>query len=540
MRVLVKEGEAVLADLSFEDEEIIIGSESGSGIHLPDMRVSARNAVIAPTDEGQWTIEALDPDNPVLVNSHRLVDRIPLRNGDEILIHEYMMKVYLDSELDRHVVEDTRLTGDELARIREFPLPAGSVVKRHFDPVTLTQEQLERVSRIGMEIFHCRDIHELVEVTLSTLLVQFNARAAWLGLRRQLQGELEVLAGRLPSGQPCGSNPIIELLQYRCVDRAQHICVRKVRDQEEIGSAMAIPLTATNGQLGMLYVDRRVKAKRFQIPDLDLLSAIGAQAAAKLDALVQGRLQRSAEVSATEISVVHAIQTQLDPRSAPTFKNLQLAAYSRSGQENPGDVYDVMRHPDTEITAFLLGHVNATGALLALSMARLHATFRVAMLHNDPPHAFARELNWLMYNENDPSTVDAMCLLIDPPTGRVRYCRAGKIGALIINARGEPRALQAGEAPMPPIGQHRNFEYAPRTEQLAPGETLVLYTRGAATCSNHAGERFGERRFIELACDGFGQPPATTMQDITYELTNFFADGKHPDDITIVLLHRTD
>lgn len=538
MRVLVKEGEAVLADLSFEDEEVVVGSDSDCGIHLPDMRVSPRNALIIPLASGEWNIEPVDLDNPIQVNGHKLTEPLTLRNGDEISVHDFLLKIYLDQALERHVIEDTRLSPEELARIKEFPLPAGSVVKRYFDPVTLTQDQLERVSRIGMEVFHCRDIHELVEIALNTLLVQFEARVAWIGLRRQSKGELEILAGKLPTGQPCPTTPIVELLQYRCTERAQHICIRKVRDQGEIGSAIGVPLTSPTGPLGMIYVDRRIRGKRFQIPDLDLMSAIAAQIAAKLDALVQGRLQRNAEVTATEISVVHAIQAQLDPRHAPNLENLQLAAYSRSGQERPGDLYDVMKHPDTRTMAFLIGHVNATGAMLALSLARLHATFRVAVLHNDPPHAFARELNWLMYDERDPSTVDALYLLIDPPTGKIRCCRAGKIGALIINSRGEPRALPAGDAPS--IGQVRNFEYAAQQEMLAPGETLVLYTRGVATCCNAQGERFGERRFLELVCDGFGQPPSQTIQDLTYELTSFFQDGKHPDDITIVLLHRTE
>ena len=41
----------------------------------------------------------------------------------------------------------------------------------------------------------------------------FSARAAWLGIRRQPQGELEVVGGRLRSGQSCGTNPLITLLQ---------------------------------------------------------------------------------------------------------------------------------------------------------------------------------------------------------------------------------------------------------------------------------------------------------------------------------------
>jgi serine phosphatase RsbU (regulator of sigma subunit) len=286
----------------------------------------------------------------------------------------------------------------------------------------------------------------------------------------------------------------------------------------------------------MAYVDRRQKGARFRTSDLDLLSVVGAHLSAKLEAVLAGHEQRTLELSSTEISVVHAIQEHLDPKTSPPFENLRLAAYSRSGQENPGDVYDIMKHPDTQITALLLGHVNATGALLALSMARLHSTFRVGFLHNDPPHALARALNWLMYDERDPSTVDAVFLAVHPQSGRFKYARAGKVGAFIVNADGQPRALQSADAPA--IGQVRNFEYVSYMEQLAPGETLALYTRGTASCTNADGQRFGEHRFITLVCDGLGQPPATTLQDVTTELTAFFEDGRHPDDISIVLLHR--
>lgn len=540
MRVLVKEGETVLSDLSFEDEQVIIGSEPLCNIHIPDYRVSGRNGRMA-LDDGEWVVESLDYSNPIRVNNHILTEQVKLQNGDEITLHGYLLKVYLDADLDRShseksIREDLQLSTEELARIKQFPLPPGSVVKRSFDPLTLPMSDLARNSRVTIELAGCPDIHELMDVSLNLLLKVFAAKSAWFGMRRRPEGELEVIASRLPSGQSSGDNPIIELLRYRCLERLQYICIRKVRDQADIGSAMAVPLPAEAGTLGMIYVDRAIRAKRFQIPDLDLLSLIASQIAAKLDLILHQRQQRSAAVSTTEVSVVHAIQAKLDPKSVPSFKNFQLAAYSRSGQERPGDIYDIMKHPDSEIAGFLLGHVNGTGAGLALSIARLHSTFRVGFLHNDPPHALARMLNWLTYDEKDPSPVDAICMLIDRLTGKIKFCRAGKIGAFIVNARGEPRSAQGPDAP--PIGQVRNFEYTSKSEQLAPGETLALYSRGVATATNAQGERFGEKRFIELVCDGYCQPPATTIQDISHELNGFFENGKHPDDITIVLLNH--
>ncbi len=538
MRVLVKEGEAVLADLTFEDEQVYVGSDPACAIHLPDMRVSARNALIAPTETGQWRIESLDYSNVIQVNNHGLLDPRILDDEDEITLHGYLLKIYLTAQLDQRAVEveDQRLGADELAKIRQYPLPAGSIVKRHFDGITMVKAQLDQASNLGIEVSHCRDIHELIEIALNLLLRSFDARSGWIGIRRQPQGELEVVGGRLPSGQSIGVNPVIELLQYRCCERSQYICIRKVTDQPDIGSAMAVPLSTRKGTFGMIYVDRRPRTRRFQIPDLDLLTAFGSAVAAKLDTLLQGRMLREAAVSSTEVSVVQAIQTRLDPKGTPGWTNLQMAAYSRSGQETPGDVYDVMKRPDSEITAVLLGHVRARGASLALAMARVHSTFRVAMLHNDSPHAFARQLNWLVYDERDPSLVDVMCVLIDARSGKLQHCRAGRIGAFIVDPRGEPRKLVAADGPS--IGAVRNHEYHSKIDALAPGETLAIYTRGVATPTNAEGERFGETRFIQLVCDGFGQPPTTTVTDISHELASFFADGRHPDDITVILLHR--
>lgn len=537
MQILVRESQTVLADLTFEDETVTIGSEATCNVHLPDSSIGPRNAQISPAENGDWILESLDYSSPVLVNGVPLTEKVKLKHGDELAFRHYVLTINLiGGDLDEKVVEDPRLSPEELAKIRDFPLPPGSTVKRRFDAVNLTLAQLEQVARATIDLVHCRDIHEVVELSQAMLLKAFDARVAWIGIRRKAEGELEILGGKFRSGEATGTTPIIELLQYRCLERSQHVCVRKVRDNEQIGTAMAVPLMTRDGTLGMIYVDRAPRTRRFQTPDLDLLTAIGAHVATKVHDAVSERVHRTAQVWSTEVSVAHKIQAQLDPKSSPTWKNYLLAAYSRSGQQSPGDVYDVMKHPDGELTAFLLGHVNATGASLALSMARLHSTFRVAFLHKDSPQAFNRELNWLMYDESDPATIDTICILLDPPSGRFKYSRAGRIGALVVNAQGAPRRVEGADGPA--IGRVRNYEYVSKLDAITPGESLVLYSRGVASATNEHGERFGENRFIQLIADGFDETPTTVIQDVTHELTSFFAGGQHLDDITIVLLRR--
>jgi len=536
MQVRLTENQTVLAELTFEDEEVYIGSGEDCTVHLPDEQLGDRIAVIAPTGDGTWHIENLDSETPIQVNGRHLTEQAPLNDGDQILVDRYTLQVMLARAFEEQVSEDPRLGAEELAKIRRYPLPPGSIVKRPFESVTVVREQLDRAAEMGLAITRCRDIHELVDVCLGQLLNQFSTRVAWIGMRRRPHGELEVVGGRVPSGGSCGSTPLVELLLYRCCERGQHVCIRKVRDQAEIGSAMAVPISTGQRIYGMLYVDRAPKMRRFQVPDLDLLTAFSSTVATKANALLAGMAEREQAISTTEISVVQKLQTLLDPKDVPALKGFKFAAYSRSGQETPGDVYDVMRRPDTEITALLLGHVRQKGAALALAMARLPATFRVAMLHNDPPHAFLRATNWLMREQGDPSIIDVMCVLLDAPSGKINYARSGKIGAFVVDPAGQPRKLPTADGPS--LGSATDFEYLSKVDELAPGETLAVYTRGVATAVNARGERFGETHFIEMVCDGFGQLPAATIQDISDEMGHFLKDGGHPHDMTVLLLQR--
>jgi serine phosphatase RsbU (regulator of sigma subunit) len=535
MKVLITQGDKNVADISFEDEEILIGSHEDCDIHLPGSGISDRQARFFLDDSRKWHIENLDTQNEIQYNNQPLADQPVLHNKDQIAIGDYHLQVF-PVEQEEGPPEEPRLGAAELAKIKKYPLPPGSAVKRHFDMTQLKTPQLENMAKANISLAGSRDIHELVDNVLDRLIEVFNARCAWIGLRRKPDGDLDVIAGKLATGKPIESTPLVEHLMYRCLERTQHICIRRVRDQQDIGSAMAAPLAVGQKNIGMIYVDRRPKIKRLQAPELELLSAIASQVAAKAENVFSGMIQRNAQMSTAEMDLVREIQNQLDPKSTPNWSDLSLAVYTRSGQEAPGDVYDIMSHPDTGMSYFLVGHVHADGGSLAYSLSRLQAAFRVAMLHNDPPHAFARTLNWMIAEGQDTTTADLLCLQLNPKNGSIKFARGGKIGGFIVNEQGQARALK--HASEQRVGQVPNFQYNSHLETLNPGESLILYSRGVTNVFNAEGNRFGEARFIELICDGFGQPPTTTIQDLTDEVTSFIEHGRQPEDITVLMLSR--
>ena len=66
----------------------------------------------------------------------------------------------------------------------------------------------------------------------------------------------------------------------------------------------------------------------------------------------------------------------------------------------------------------------------------------------------------------------------------------------------------------------------------------MLFTPGVTTAKNRQGETFGEERFINILCDGFGQLASAMLKEMLTDLRNFTEGGQQPDDITVILAHR--
>ena len=537
MRIVVMEGDVVIADRVFEDEAVYVGSRPGCAIHLPDRRVRDQQLLIAQDESGAWTVEALAADAPVQMNGQALTQRQPLTDAAQITLYEYTLRIYLDSAGSiRTGVEDERLSPTDLAEIKKYPLPPGSFIKRSDDPLDKLQStQVPRISRAALEVAKTRDIHELVDVALSQMLQAFRGRCAWMGIRRQSGADLEVLGGRYASGESCDAPELARNLLYRCLDRHQTILIRRA-GEGIVGSAVAAPLVTSMGVLGMVYVDVRKTTRRLNTSDLDAFVLFASVVAHQLEAILREQIRQDARISNTELSVVRAVQEQLDPREIPHWRDLQVAAFTMAGQVNSGDVYDVLKVPGRDLAAMFVAHVHAEGAMLALLMAQVHSSFRLSVLHGDPPHVFLRYLNHLLYGERAARYAACFVLMADPASGVIHHCRAGRIGAVVIDARGQPRPFGAIEVPA--VGVEKGFDYSCSEDRLGPGETIAIYTRGVTTATNAAGERFREKRFIETLCDSFGQPAASTLHDVRTELAAHTEKGTHPDDMTVLLLHR--
>lgn len=535
MRLTVQNKGTTLAEVSCGQEAVFLGSRPGCRVYLPDPRIAPELAVIFPEGQAAWVLQPLERGGELELNGVSITEKVALRSGDQIRIHDFLIRAELDEEVPPAGRPAGRSTVANLTRFVQYQLPPGTVIKKPEDSLVLQSAQLARLAQDNLGLGQCTLVEELMDFLLRALLEGLAAQRAWVGVRRVNYGPMEYVEGRLLTGQTCELTATGENLKPRVLDRGQFVLLPFVATEEPY-SVLAGPLFGPDGTLGMVYLDTGESGRRFDTTDLDFFVVVLTFCGAQLDAIFKQLARQKAAMIDGEVSVAHAIQARLTPRKLPQWEQLQWGAFREPGRERTSDVYDVVRLSN-QMAGFMLAHTSATGPIPSMLMAQAQATFRAAAMHLDAPHTILRMLNHLLYDGQQDHPLDCFVGVIDPASGELRIAQAGWMGAYIIGARGEERRL-GPPVPTPSVGLDKAAVYTQLSETLGPSETLVLFTPGVTTARNRQDQIFGEERFVNILCDGFGQLASAMLKEMLSDLRQFTEAGKQPDDITVLLAHR--
>ncbi len=536
MRLIVTQSAAMIADVVSGREDIYIGSHEQCHVKLEDPRISSQQAVITPEEDQTWSFSPLDSEQLVHVNGARIVEKVTLKTGDEIKICDYVIRVFPDQmPTSPQPMSQRRTPVARLTKFVQTHLPPGSTTKKIDEPIALQSGELSRMGEIIVRLAQTDNPEQVMDVAVRTMLETLGAQRAWIGVRRVNYGPMEYVQGQLTSGQTVELPEIGENLKPRVLDRRQFVLIPRVSREQNV-SVIVGPLPGPDGLLGMIYIDSAGATRRFDTHDLDLFVLITGLIAAQLDAILRQLAKNRAATIAGEVSVSHAIQARLTPRKLPQWEALSFGAFREPGSERTGDMYDIVRLGNN-LAGVMVTHTNATGPMPSMLMAQAQSAFRFAAMHQDPPDVFLKSLNWMLYDGLKDRELSCFVTLIDPTSGQMRYAIAGTLGAYIIGGRGDERSLQP-DAPAPPLSLVKNHPYPLLSETLGEGETLALFTPGITTATNPDGDTFGEDRFVNILCDGFGQLASSMLKEMFHDLRAFTQGGTQPDDITVVLAHH--
>ena len=235
---------------------------------------------------------------------------------------------------------------------------------------------------------------------------------------------------------------------------------------------------------------------------------------------------------AQELEIAKQVQARLFPQTFPALRTLDYAGACLQARHVGGDYYDFFALGEDKVGLFV-GDISGKGIAAALLMANLQANLRSQFaMAREQPQRFLQSVNRLFFeNTVDSAYATVFFAEYDDGAQRLRYTNCGHLSALLLRRDSAAEWLHSTGTV---LGLFREWE-SPSVEcQLAPGDTLALYTDGVTESFSDAGEEFGEQRLVEAVMRHRDQPAESIVRSVIADVQRFSPQEQH-DDITLIV-----
>jgi serine phosphatase RsbU (regulator of sigma subunit) len=249
--------------------------------------------------------------------------------------------------------------------------------------------------------------------------------------------------------------------------------------------------------------------------------------------------KREAQV-ARDFEIARKVQEDLFPNTLPDQAGWEFAATCRPAESVGGDYYDIFEVAPGKIL-FAQGDVSGKGLGASLVMASVHAIIRswAGTRHTEPSRLIS-ELNTYLVSSSAPETFVTLFLgVLDCQGGVVWYVNCGH-PPVLVNCRsaGTMEELTAGG---PILGVLSGHDYDTGRFTLVRRDSLVLVSDGVTEATNPEGDMFETERLLStVRGDGSDRSAAHTMQNILNAVDEFAEGSQQADDISILVVRRTE
>ncbi len=305
----------------------------------------------------------------------------------------------------------------------------------------------------------------------------------------------------------------------RTVLSSAHICALSLNAQGRVVGAM---LVGTEGQ--------RLSTRRQNI-----LNGIAQQAAT---AVVNNQLYKeSAERLRLqqELDVAHEIQASFLPTGSPAIPGLEVASLWLAARQVSGDFYDFLPRSDGT-WGIVIADVADKGVPAALFMALSRTILRTVGINRlNPANVLMRTNEIISIDAESELFVTVFYATWDPESKLLSYANGGHNPPLLMGANGKYRWLRA---PGMALGILPEIEIGSKSIELAPGDTLVLFTDGVTEAVNEDFDEFGTQRLLQVVGAMRRKSPQQIIAAITDSVRDHAGDTPQFDDLTLVVLQR--
>jgi GAF domain-containing protein len=291
-----------------------------------------------------------------------------------------------------------------------------------------------------------------------------------------------------------------------------------------IRSAMSVPMVSGGRVLGVMTFVFSDSGRVYDERDLAFAQELAGRAAIAIE---NSRLYTERD------EVARTLQASLLPEALPQVPGWRFAASYRPGQRGAdvgGDFYDVFAVDGGQMV--LLGDVTGMGVTAAALTSLVRHTAKTAAGFDPRPAAVLSRVNDALRQRRRIAPVTMICGLLSD--GAIDLAIGGHPLPLL-KRHGEPCAKVGATGLL--LGAVYDYEESRTTTiELAPGDTLLLYTDGV-TDTPGADSRFGDAR-LRAAVDAAPAEPDALLAAVSATL-DAFAHGAGLDDRAMLALQRT-
>jgi len=236
-----------------------------------------------------------------------------------------------------------------------------------------------------------------------------------------------------------------------------------------------------------------------------------------------------------ELGIASQLQQSILPKKPLSSGEFEVAANMEPARNVGGDFYDYFRL-DNEI-GVVVADVSDKGIPASMFMMSSRTALKGSAIGVRDPQSVLTEINNQLHQDNPTFMfVTLVYALFNPDTGSLTYSIAGHDPPLLVDADGAVTELPTTKGVA--LGIASDVVYSQQTVNLAPGDTVILFTDGVTEAMNSSNEQFGMNRLTGVF---EGSPPksASEANAAVFERVRAFAgDAPQSDDITCLALRR--
>ncbi len=281
----LKSGES--KEWKLEEGRYSVGRKPDNDLVIPDERVSSHHLLLFH-EEGRWFVEDLNSTNGTFLNGRR-IEKEEVKEGDRILIGSSQLIIG-----EKEKMEDLGAGWEEENTTIQMILPP----EKGGYPPGIKAEEIERSHRRLYILYQVSNllnslftVDEAMKKILDLIFDVLKADRGAIILEENGKFMIKEVKRRKDDGTPLRISTTIVNKVYKegeSILLADALADSRFKDrasiiQSHIHSAMCVPLKGRERTLGVIYVDTVLSKGAFDKEDLEMLTAIGNQAAMALE-----------------------------------------------------------------------------------------------------------------------------------------------------------------------------------------------------------------------------------------------------------------